>query len=70
MFFSAEMSQFVFSLWISPALPKLPDSSADSDGDSPTAFKKTLIDYLKDYNIACLKQWIDYVKRADFSEIK
>lgn len=55
---------------MSPNIPKLPDSSADNDGESPTAFKNALLNYLKTYNIPCLKQWIDYVKRADFSQIK
>lgn len=55
---------------MSPALSKLPDSSPDSEGESPTAFKTGLINYLKTYGVACLQPWIDYVKRADFSDVK
>lgn len=51
-------------------MPKLPDSTPDSEGESPTAFKNTLLNYLKTYNIPCLKPWLDHVKRANFSEVK
>lgn len=69
-FFYADFLILIFSLWMSPALPKLPDSSSDSEGAGPTAFKTTLLTYLKTYNLACLKVWTDYVKRADFSAVK
>lgn len=55
---------------MSPALPKLPDSTPDTEGESPTAFKNSLLNYLKTYKIACLEPWLDHVKRADFSEVK
>lgn len=57
-------------LWLSPACPRLPDSSSDDCGSGPTHFKTELLTYLKSYNIPCLKDWIGYVKRADFSDVK
>ncbi|KAF2884090.1 hypothetical protein ILUMI_22058 [Ignelater luminosus] len=57
-------------LWISPLCPVLPEDSPDKAGESPTNFKSTLLSYLQQYNIGVLKTWIDYVKRADFSNVK
>nr|XP_023029940.1 probable tyrosyl-DNA phosphodiesterase [Leptinotarsa decemlineata] len=57
-------------LWLSPSCPRLPDSSPDTDGDSPTGFKKELLNYLKTYNEPLLKQFIEYVKRADFGLVR
>lgn len=57
-------------LWLSPACPRLPESSANTEGESPTGFKANLLSYLETYNLPCLKQFIDYVKRADFSAVR
>ncbi|XP_030766890.1 probable tyrosyl-DNA phosphodiesterase [Sitophilus oryzae] len=57
-------------LWISPVCPKLPEGSTVKDGESPTSFKQDLIKYLQSYNLAILKEWIEYVKNADFSNVK
>ncbi|KAG5897164.1 hypothetical protein JTB14_020893 [Gonioctena quinquepunctata] len=57
-------------LWMSPACPRLPDSSADTDGESPTGFKGSLLSYLKTYNEPLLKPFIEYVKRVDFAAIR
>lgn len=58
------------SLWVSPALPRLPNSSPETEGKGPTNFKTDLLTYLKTYNNVNLGEWIEAVKRADFSEVK
>ncbi|XP_018573355.1 probable tyrosyl-DNA phosphodiesterase isoform X2 [Anoplophora glabripennis] len=57
-------------LWLSPACPRLPESSAASEGESPTGFKANLLSYLGTYNLPCLQSFIDHVKRADFSAVR
>ena len=56
-------------LWVSPRCPKL-SNQGDDDGDSPTGFKKSLLRYLKFYELTPLKQYIDAVKACDFSQVK
>lgn len=60
----------IFRVWISPKLPKISESAQESDGIGPTGFKTTLLTYLKHYNLPCLNEWIDHIKKADFSEVK
>lgn len=57
-------------LWVSPLCPRLPDGSSEDDAVGPTAFKTSLLEYLNHYNLPILKNWIDYVKMADFSQIR
>lgn len=57
-------------VWVSPKCPLLPADKPDSDGSGPTDFKCSLQTYLKSYNIPCLNEWIERVKRADFSDVK
>lgn len=59
-----------YSVWVSPKCPLLPADKPDSDGSGPTDFKCSLQTYLKSYNIPCLNEWIERVKRADFSDVK
>lgn len=56
-------------LWLSDKCPVLSDDS-NNNGESPTGFKKSLSTYLKEYKLPILKEWIDYVQKADFSNIK
>jgi len=56
-------------LWISPHLPRLPDSANPSDGESLTGFKKDLKRYLSRYEQPALTQWIWKVQKADFSKV-
>ncbi|XP_031839793.2 tyrosyl-DNA phosphodiesterase 1-like isoform X1 [Nomia melanderi] len=56
-------------LWISPHLPPLADSAVWSAGESPTHFKKDLLDYLHAYRLKDLKDWISIVRKADFSAV-
>ncbi|XP_076274213.1 tyrosyl-DNA phosphodiesterase glaikit isoform X2 [Rhynchophorus ferrugineus] len=57
-------------LWVSPVCPKLPEGSTEKDGESPTGFKEHFLKYLQTYNLGILKEWIEYVKNADFSQVK
>ncbi|XP_018336169.2 probable tyrosyl-DNA phosphodiesterase [Agrilus planipennis] len=57
-------------LWVSPKCPVLPDSCKETDGVGVTAFKTNFLLYLKSYNLPILKDWIEYVKRADFSAVR
>lgn len=59
-----------YSVWVSPKCPLLPADKPDSDGSGPTDFKGSLQTYLKSYNIPCLNEWIERVKRADFRDVK
>ena len=56
-------------LWISPHLPRLPESANPSDGESPTGFKKDLERYLNKYRHPALTQWICAIRKADFSDV-
>ncbi|KYM97378.1 putative tyrosyl-DNA phosphodiesterase [Cyphomyrmex costatus] len=56
-------------LWISPHLPRLPESAHPNDGESLTGFKKALERYLSKYELPILTQWIHAVRRADFSDV-
>ncbi|XP_077293305.1 tyrosyl-DNA phosphodiesterase 1-like isoform X2 [Arctopsyche grandis] len=56
------------SLWMSPKCPRLADLN-DNNGESPTGFKKSLIDYLNSYNTSYLSSYIEIVKNIDFSSI-
>lgn len=66
-----------YRLWISPHLPPLPKSAKPSDGDSPTSFKKDLVQYLNGYfentvfahNSGLLRQWIKIVEKVDFTAV-
>lgn len=60
----------LYSLWVSPKLPRMPTTSKSTDGESQTGFKSDLLAYLKSYNLAILKDWIEYVENADFSNVK
>ncbi|KAK5643135.1 hypothetical protein RI129_006980 [Pyrocoelia pectoralis] len=57
-------------LWVSPLCPVLDAAQSDVSGDGPTHFKTSLISYLNAYELPVLKQWTDYIKRADFSAVR
>lgn len=60
----------VQGVWLSPLCPAL-DPNADSDaGESPTHFKRDIIQYLSAYRLPQLQPWIGKLRRADFSHIK
>lgn len=55
---------------MSPPLPKMAASKHDFDCAGPTDFKIDLLTYLESYNINVLTEWIQLIKRADFSSVK
>ncbi|KYN10020.1 putative tyrosyl-DNA phosphodiesterase [Trachymyrmex cornetzi] len=66
---STDWENVTQGLWISPHLPRLPESANPSDGESPTGFKKDLKRYLSRYKQPALTQWIWAVQKADFSKV-
>ncbi|XP_068900682.1 probable tyrosyl-DNA phosphodiesterase [Tenebrio molitor] len=58
------------SLWVSPLCRRLPETASDTDGDSPTGFKSSLLRYLKQYNLPILEPWVEQVGRADFRDVR
>lgn len=63
-------SLIFFRVWISPKLPRISKFAEEYDGVGPTGFKTTLLTYLKHYEVDCLNEWINNVRKADFSEVK
>lgn len=55
---------------ISPACDKLPKKASDEQGESRTGFKNTLIQYLESYQLECLIEWIQLVKRCNFEAVR
>ncbi|XP_065156052.1 tyrosyl-DNA phosphodiesterase 1-like isoform X2 [Atheta coriaria] len=59
------------SVWLSESCPKMASYLRDSECSGPTGFKKALVNYLKKYKMsAALAEWINLVRRADFSNVK
>ncbi|XP_067119968.1 tyrosyl-DNA phosphodiesterase 1 [Centruroides vittatus] len=56
-------------MWVSPIFPKLEEPSV-TIGESPTEFKRDLIDYLTVYDDSSLNEWIQTVKYHDLSAAK
>lgn len=59
----------VQGLWISEKLPKLPDNSSFSDGESITGFREDLLRYLVTYNLPKLQPYIAKIRKTDFSSV-
>ncbi|XP_055957198.1 tyrosyl-DNA phosphodiesterase 1 isoform X1 [Patella vulgata] len=57
-------------VWISPVFPKLPGDGGTNLGESPTNFKKDLIQYLTAYRSPKLTQWENHIKAHDFSSAR
>ncbi|XP_063596019.1 probable tyrosyl-DNA phosphodiesterase isoform X1 [Penaeus indicus] len=54
--------------WISPAFPLLEEGKAGLlDGESPTRFKRDLVDYLTSYKAPDLTRWSHIIKKYDFT---
>lgn len=58
-----------YRIWVSPRFP-LKAETNKTDGDSKTGFKKDILRYLRSYNVPLLRQWIQKIEKADFSEAK
>ncbi|XP_077292527.1 tyrosyl-DNA phosphodiesterase 1-like isoform X2 [Arctopsyche grandis] len=56
-------------LWLSPRCPRLADPYDVVNGESPTGFKRSLINYLNSYSMPCLSMYLQIVKNIDFSAI-
>lgn len=57
------------ALWISQHLPYLPDGSDSIMGESRTGFKNDFIQYMKQYKLQSVKEWIDIFEKIDFSSV-
>lgn len=55
---------------MSPLYPRLPEGSPGTAGESPTNFKRDLLDYLEAYRAPELAEWIDRIKQHDLSETR
>lgn len=53
-------------MWMSPLFPRLPKGSSDT-GESPTFFKRDLLEYLASYRAPDLEEWIQRIKEHDRS---
>lgn len=58
------------SMWMSPLFPRLPKGSSASAGESPTFFKRDLLEYLMSYRAPELEEWIQRIKEHDLSETR
>ncbi|TTE07143.1 Tyrosyl-DNA phosphodiesterase 1 [Bagarius yarrelli] len=58
------------TLWMSPLYPRLPEGSPVTDGESPTHFKRDLLEYLSAYRAPELEEWIDRIKQHDLSQTR
>lgn len=57
-------------MWMSPLFPRLPKESSASAGESPTFFKRDLLEYLASYRAPELEEWIQRIKEHDLSETR
>ncbi|XP_077569697.1 tyrosyl-DNA phosphodiesterase 1 [Stigmatopora nigra] len=66
----ADWYQKTQGMWMSPLFPKLPKGSSDTCGESPTFFKRDLLEYLASYRAPELEDWIQRIKEHDLSETR
>lgn len=66
----ADWYQKTQGLWMSPLYPRLPVGSPGLAGESPTNFKRDLLEYLEAYRAPELADWIDRIKQHDLSETR
>lgn len=57
-------------MWMSTLFPRLPEGSSASAGESPTFFKRDLLEYLAAYRAPELEEWIQRIKEHDLSEAR
>lgn len=55
---------------MSPLFPRLPEGSGSSAGESPTYFKRDLLEYLASYRANELEEWIQRIREHDLSEAR
>ncbi|XP_041841527.1 tyrosyl-DNA phosphodiesterase 1 [Melanotaenia boesemani] len=66
----ADWYQKTQGMWLSPLFPRLPKGSSASTGESPTFFKRDLLEYLASYRAPELEEWIQRIKEHDLSETR
>ncbi|KAI4885247.1 hypothetical protein NFI96_003116 [Prochilodus magdalenae] len=66
----ADWYQKTQGLWMSPLYPRLPEGSPETAGESPTHFKRDLLEYLRAYRAPELAEWIERIKEHDLSETR
>ncbi|XP_070760454.1 tyrosyl-DNA phosphodiesterase 1 [Enoplosus armatus] len=66
----ADWYQKTQGMWMSPMFPRLPEGSSASAGESPTFFKRDLLEYLASYRAPELEEWIQRIKEHDLSETR
>ncbi|XP_027871873.1 tyrosyl-DNA phosphodiesterase 1 isoform X1 [Xiphophorus couchianus] len=66
----ADWYQKTQGMWMSPLFPRLPEGSSESSGESPTFFKRDLLEYLASYRAPELDEWIQRIKEHDLSETR
>ncbi|TRY59029.1 hypothetical protein DNTS_022947 [Danionella cerebrum] len=66
----ADWYQKTQGMWMSPLYPKLPEGSPGTAGESPTLFKRDLLEYLEAYRAPELTDWIERIKQHDLSETR
>ncbi|KAF7647078.1 hypothetical protein LDENG_00177710 [Lucifuga dentata] len=66
----ADWYQKTQGMWMSPLFPRLSKGSSVSAGESPTFFKRDLLEYLASYRAPELTEWIQRIKEHDLSETR
>ncbi|XP_061602938.1 tyrosyl-DNA phosphodiesterase 1 [Cololabis saira] len=66
----ADWYQKTQGMWMSPLFPRLPEGSSASAGESPTFFKRDLLEYLASYRAPELEEWIQRIGEHDLSETR
>ncbi|KAL2098550.1 hypothetical protein ACEWY4_005030 [Coilia grayii] len=64
----ADWYQKTQGMWMSPLYPLLPEGSPETEGESPTYFKRDLLEYLQAYRAPELSDWIQRIREHDLSE--
>ncbi|KAI7804456.1 tyrosyl-DNA phosphodiesterase 1 [Triplophysa rosa] len=66
----ADWYQKTQGMWMSPLYPRLPEGSPGTAGESPTNFKRDMLEYLEAYRAPELADWIERIKQHDLSETR
>uniref|UniRef100_A0A3B4XNG8 Tyrosyl-DNA phosphodiesterase 1 n=1 Tax=Seriola lalandi dorsalis TaxID=1841481 RepID=A0A3B4XNG8_SERLL len=66
----ADWYQKTQGMWMSPLFPRLPKGGSATAGESPTFFKRDLLEYLGSYRAPELEEWIQRIKEHDLSETR
>ncbi|XP_054626528.1 tyrosyl-DNA phosphodiesterase 1 isoform X3 [Dunckerocampus dactyliophorus] len=66
----ADWYQKTQGMWMSPLFPRLPQGSSDTSGESPTFFKRDLLEYLASYRAPELEEWIQRIREHDLSHTR